>query len=142
MSSKTIDTSTLPARTITSVTKQRESAFPMRFKRPQTKEALRRLAAAQGTSMTEVAERAIEHEVALLGADMERRLTEALAVVRTYNGTGQIDVDEWIEAVAAGEASGLDPMRDVSNTAGVVARSQGGGSLDDPFGILAAFSRP
>ena len=124
------------------MTKQRESAFPMRFKRPQTKEALRQLAAAQGTSMTDVAERAIEHEVALLGADMERRLTEALAVVRTYNETGRADVDEWIEAVAAGEASGLDPMRDVSSSAGVVARSQGPASLDDPFGILAAFSRP
>ncbi|GEP36137.1 hypothetical protein NSZ01_39050 [Nocardioides szechwanensis] len=123
------------------MTKPRDSTFPMRFKRPQTKEALKRLAAAQGTSMTEVAERAIEHEVALLGADMERRLTEALEVVRTYNQAGQGDVEDWIDAVAVGEESGLDPMRDVANTAGVAARTQDESTLDDPFGVLAAFAR-
>lgn len=123
------------------MTKQRDHTFPMRFKRPQTKEALKQLAVAQGTSMTEVAERAIEHEIALLGADMERRLTEALAVVRAYNREDQADVGQWIDAVATGEESGLDPMRDVANTAEVAARSKGEASLDDPFGVLAAFSR-
>ncbi|MFA6297946.1 MAG: hypothetical protein WC642_02180 [Nocardioides sp.] len=123
------------------MTKQRDSTFPMRFKRPQTKEALKRLAAAQGTSMTEVAERAIEHEVALLGADMERRLSEALEVVRAYNQAGQGDVEDWIDAVAVGEESGLDPMRDVANTSGVAARTQDESTLDDPFGVLAAFAR-
>lgn len=105
------------------MTKQRDHTFPM------------------GTSMTEVAERAIEHEIALLGADMERRLTEALEVVRAYNREDQADVGEWIDAVAAGEESGLDPMRDVANTAGVAACSTGETSLDDPLGVLAAFSR-
>ena len=123
------------------MTKPRDSPFAMRFKRPQTKEALKRLAAAQGTSMTEVAERAIEHEIALLGADMERRLTEALEVIRACSLSGQDDVEEWIDAVAAGEESGLDPMRHVANTTGVALCSEDESKLDDPFGVLAAFAR-
>ena len=118
---------------------QRDSTFPMRFKRPQTKEALKQLVAAQGTSMTEVAEKAIEHEVALLGADMERRLAEALEVVQSYNQTD--DLARWVDAAAAGEASGLDPMRDITNTAGVADRGRSGAPLSDPYGVLAAFSR-
>jgi|SRR6478609_5395278 len=121
--------------------KQRDSAFPMRFKRPETKEALKQLAAAQGTSMTEVAEKAIEHEVALLGADMERRLAEALEVVRSYNQAEPADVAKWIDAAAAGEASGLDPMRDVVSTVGVAGRSRDQAPLEDPYGVLAAFAR-
>lgn len=110
--------------------------FPLRFKHPQTREALKRLAAAQGMSMTDVAERAIEHEVALLGVDLERRLTEALDVIRSYTAA---DTEAYLDAIAAGEQSGLDPMRDV--VGGTDAASPVAAPLEDPYGVLAAFSR-
>jgi hypothetical protein len=108
--------------------------FPLRFKRPQTREALKQLAAAAGMSMTDAAERAIEHEVALLGLDLERRLSEALDVVRAYTAT---DAEDYLAAIAAGERSGLDPMRDMTpdNEAAVPA------PLEDPHGVLAAFEQ-
>lgn len=110
--------------------------FPLRFKRPQTREALKRLAAAQGMTMTDVAERAIEHEVALLGLDVERRLHEALEVVRGYTAA---DNQAYLDAIAAGEQSGLDPMRDVAG--GADGSSPVAAPLEDPYGVLAAFSR-
>ncbi len=110
-------------------------AFPLRFKRPQTREALKQLAAAAGMSMTDVAERAIEHEVALLGVDLERRLTDALEVVRGYTAG---DDEDYLAAIARGERSGLDPMRDITTE----AHTAGGAvPLADPHGVLAAFAR-
>lgn len=107
--------------------------FPLRFKRPQTREALKQLAAASGMSMTDVAEHAIEHEIALLGLDLERRLAEALEVVRGYT---QADVVDYLTAIEAGERSGLDPMRDVAADTGAAVPAP----LEDPHGILAAFA--
>lgn len=107
--------------------------FPLRFKRPQTREALRQLAAAAGMSMTDAAERAIEHEIALLGLDLERRLTEALDVVRAYTAT---DTEDYLVEIAAGERSGLDPMRDITADTGAAVPAP----LEDPHGVLAAFA--
>ena len=52
--------------------------FPLRFKNGATRQALKHLAEQTGVPMTEIAERAIEHEIALQGSDLERRLTEEL----------------------------------------------------------------
>lgn len=101
-------------------------ALPLRFKNPRTKEALREMSAQTGTSMTDLAERAIEHELTLLGADLERRLIAALDVVRSY--TPEVDLEAYLAEVASGESSGLDP-----------ARSARAGHVDDRFGVLAAF---
>lgn len=108
--------------------------FPLRFKRPRTREALKQLAAAAGMSMTDVAERAIEHEIALLGVDLERRLTEALEVVRGYTAE---DNEDYLAAIAEGERSGLDPMRDITTAAHVGSSAV---PLADPHGVLAAFA--
>ncbi|WP_155992895.1 hypothetical protein [Nocardioides sp. URHA0020] len=46
----------------------------------------------------------------------DRQLQQALEVVRSYDQTDQAQVDQWIDAAAAGEAAGLDPMRDIART--------------------------
>lgn len=111
--------------------------FPLRFKNPNTREALKHLAEQSGTSMTDIAERAVAHEVALQGADLERRLSEALAVVHAYTAGG--DAGAYIDAVAAGERSGLDPMRDTR--AAHAGAPPTGATTPDPYGVLAAFQR-
>ena len=113
--------------------------FPLRFKNRATREALRNLAQQTGVSMTDIAERAIEHEITLQGADLERRLAEALVLVRSYRP--QHDAEAYITAVAAGESSGMDPFRDMRaahDTQGDVRRPA---ALADPLGVLAAFKR-
>ncbi len=115
----------------------RPDAFPLRFKNPRTRAALKLVAEQSGTTMTDVAEKAIEHEVALLGADLERRLAEALDVVRSYRP--ETDLDSYIEAAAQGERSGLDPTRDVR-----AERADGthtSRQTVDRFGVMAAFGR-
>jgi|GEM_PF-2770976 len=83
----------------------RRDVFPLRFKNPRKRDALRRLAELTGQSMTDVAERAIEHEVVLLAADLETRRHTALDVVHGYQ---QADgLDGWLDAAAAGETSDL-----------------------------------
>jgi len=96
------------------VSSRPRDVFPLRFKRQGTRAALKHLSEQTGVPMTEIAERAIEHEVALQGADLERRLSEALAVVRGYRP--ERDVDAYIQAAAAGEKSGLEPFRDIRAT--------------------------
>lgn len=89
----------------------RRDVFPLRFKNPQTRDALRRIAEMTGQSMTDIAERAIEHEVVLLAADLEERLEAALDTVRRYRpDTDQgASLDAWLDAAADGEASDLGP---------------------------------
>jgi len=113
--------------------------FPLRFKHRATREALKHLAEQTGVSMTDIAERAIEHEIALQGADLERRLIEALLVVRRYQP--QRDTQAYITAAAAGESSGLDPFRDVRAAHDSPRHDSGPGALTDRFGVLAAFKR-
>lgn len=121
------------------MTTRGRDVFPLRFKNGATRQALKHLAQQTGVPMTEIAERAIEHEIALQGSDLERRLTEALAVVRAYQP--DVDAAAYIAAAADGERSGLDPFRDVRAAGGApggIARSE---PLRDPFGALAAFKR-
>ena len=113
--------------------------FPLRFKHRATREALKNLAEQTGVSMTDIAERAIEHEIVLQGADLERRLTEALSVVRRYQP--QRDAQAYVAAAAAGERSGLDPFGDVRAAHDSPGHDRGPGALTDPFGVLAAFRR-
>lgn len=80
-------------------------AFPLRFRDPETREALRRMAELTGQPMTVIAEQAIEHEVTLRAADLERRLEDALEVVRGYSASRNLDA--YLDAAAAGENSDL-----------------------------------
>ena len=59
------------------MTTRGRDVFPLRFKNAATRQALKHLADQTGVPMTEIAERAIEHEIALQGSDLERRLTWA-----------------------------------------------------------------
>lgn len=117
--------------------------FPLRFKNPRTRGALRHLSEETGVPMTDIAERAIEHEVALQGADLERRLEEALDVVRSYRP--ETDLGAYLDAAAEGERGGIEPFDNV--------RAAHAESLEsrrnllrprpvDHFGVLAAFQRP
>lgn len=114
--------------------------FPLRFKNYTTRTALKHLSEQTGMSMTDIAERAIEHEVVLQGADVERRLEEALAIVRGYEPPR--DAAAYIDAAAAGEGSGLEPFRGVRADHETTREEQSRLSVgSDPYGVLAAFSR-
>ena len=113
----------------------RETAFPLRFKNPANRDALRHMAELTGMSMTDIAEQAIEHEVVLLAVDLDASLSQALDIVRRYQPDR--DFDRYVEAAAEGERAGLDPMR---NTRRASPASETTIS-SDPFGIAAAFAR-
>jgi hypothetical protein len=120
----------------------RADVFPLRFKNARTRDALKLIAEQSGRTMTDVAESAIEHEVALLGADLERRLSEALETVRSYRADA--DLDAYVEAVEAGERSGMDPARDARAAHDLNALQRPSAEPTAPidrFGVLAAFRR-
>lgn len=83
-------------------------AFPLRFKDPETKEMLRLVSDQLGIPMNDLAEDAIRHELVLLGADIERQLTEIVTALKSYNP--QTDLPVYLDAFAAGEADG-DPVQ-------------------------------
>lgn len=83
-------------------------AFPLRFKDPETKEMLRLVSDQLGVPMNDLAEDAIRHELVLLGADIERQLTEIVTALKSYNP--QTDLHAYLDAFAAGEAHG-DPVQ-------------------------------
>ena len=94
-----------------------------------------------GQPMTDIAERAIEHEVTMLAADLELRLADALEVVRGY--AEDRDLDSYLDAAAAGEDSDLGSgLRAAAAHEGAAEstrpqRRKGAPALD----VLAAFSQ-
>lgn len=122
--------------------KPARDTFPLRFRNPRTREALRQLAEMSGTTMTAIAERAIEHEVVLTAADLEYRLQQALETIRNYQP--ERDLDAYIDAAAVGEREGdLGAGLRAVHTQDVGAARppqamHGGPALE----VLAAFSRP
>lgn len=115
--------------------------FPLRFRNPRNREALRQLAELTGTSMTAIAERAIEHEVVLLAADLEHRLEQSLETVRSYQP--ERDLDAYIDAAAAGEQEGdLGFGMRAVQAVDVEARQQHAPAHSRPAqDVLTAFSR-
>ena len=112
--------------------------FPLRFKDPRNKDALKRMAELTGQSMTVIAERAIEHEVVLLAADLELRLQDALEVVRNYSA--ERDLEAYLDAAADDGASDLGPGLQV--VAAQVAEPADRRAHSAPaLGVLAAFAR-
>lgn len=113
--------------------------FPLRFKDARNREALKRMAELTGQPMTVIAEQAIEHEVTMLAADLDLRLTDALEVVRSY--AAQRDLEGYLDAAAAGEGSDLGSGLHSAAPHAAAARRhapQGAPAL----GVLAAFARP
>lgn len=102
-------------------------AFTLRFRNAETHRALRLTAELLGVSMNELAEAAIAHELAILGAELEEKLTRAAALLKSYRGQG---IEEDIEAFAEAEVSLADPLR---------SRLM---DEDDVYGIGALFARP
>lgn len=112
--------------------------FPLRFKDARNREALKRLAALTGQPMTVVAERAIEHEIVLLSADLEERLTDALEVVRSY--TPEQDLDRYLDAAADDAGGDLGPgLRAIATHTQDPRQQRPPGA--PALGVLAAFSR-
>ena len=102
-------------------------AFTLRFRNEKTHRALRLTAEMLGVSMNELAEEAIAHELAILGADLEQKLTRTARLLRSYRGEG---LDDDIEAFAQAEVTVDDPLRSrLSEEA-------------DAYGIGALFARP
>ncbi len=83
-------------------------AFTLRFRNEATHRGLRLTAHALGMSMNELAENAIEHELAIVGADLEQKLTRTVELLRSYRGTG---FEDDIAAFAEAEVTIEDPCR-------------------------------
>ena len=125
-------------RTVEFMAQTSRDTFSLRFKNPRNREALRRMADLTGDSMTDIAERAIEHEVALLAVDVERRLEDALAVVREYRR--ERDLDAYIDDASDGEESDLgDGLYAVARHAHSAVQQQP--RSDVARDVLAAFAR-
>ena len=77
--------------------------------------------------MNDLAERAISHELAIMGADLEAKLGRVVELLKPYRGEG-IGAD--VEAFAEAEGTVEDPLR-----CRMVAS-------DDVYGIGAAFAHP
>lgn len=103
-------------------------AFTLRFRRERTHRALRHAAEELGVSMNELAERAIEHELAVIGAELEDKLRETVELLRPYRGAG---MEADAEAFAEAELTEEDPLRSRAVT-----------GWSDPLGVGAAFADP
>ena len=104
----------------------RRPAFTLRFTNEATHRNLRHTAQALGISMNELAEVAIEHELAVVGADLEQKLTRAAELLRSYREDG---TEKDLDAFARAEVTIEDPL--LSH----------GSSLEDTYGVGALFAR-
>lgn len=109
------------------MTTAKPPAFTLRFRNAETHRALRLTAELLGVSMNELAESAIAHELAILGAELEEKLSRAADLLKSYRGQG---LEEDIEAFAQAEVSVEDPLRALRQVE------------DDVYGIGALFARP
>jgi hypothetical protein len=100
-------------------------AFTLRFTNERTHRALKLTADLLGMSMNDLAEQAITHELTVLGADLEERLTRTVELLRDFRAT---DVERDIERFAVAEVTEEDPLRSTV--------------FHDPHGVGAAFARP
>lgn len=117
----------------------RRDVFPLRFKDARVREGLKILSEHSGVPMTDIAEAAIAHEITLQGEDLERRLEEALAVVRSYRPEAHLK--PYLDAAEAGELSGIDPFTRVTQEGSAGDLDRRMAEVEDKFGIAAAFSR-
>lgn len=103
------------------------AAFTVHFHRDETLRNLERTAEALGVSVDELAEVAIERELAAVGAGLEGRLTRSLERLKSY---GKADLERDIRDFARSEVEMEDPLQ---------ARRI---ESPDAFGIGALFGDP
>jgi hypothetical protein len=103
-------------------------AFTLRFRQASTHRALRHAADELGVSMSELAERAIEHELAVIRSELEEKLRRTIELLGSYR---QEDLAADVEAFAHAEVTEDDPLR-----------SRAAPSRIDPLGVGAAFADP
>ena|SRR5829696_2062782 len=84
------------------------AALTVHFHNDETLRNLERAAEALGVSMDELAEVAIERELAAVGAGLEGRLTRALDRLKSY---GPTDLDRNIRDFAQSEVEIEDPLQ-------------------------------
>ena len=103
------------------------AALTLHFQNEETLRNLERAAEALGVSPDDLAEAAIERELAAIGAGLEGRLARALERLKSY---GPEDLDRDIEEFARSEMALEDPVQ---------ARHV---ASPDPYGIGALFGHP
>lgn len=101
-------------------------AFTLRFHSDDTYRSLQLTAKVLGVSMNQLAEAAIERELAVIGADLEEKLTRTVEMLRTMRSK---DFQKEIEAFARAEVEVADPL---------ACRML---ETDDKYGVGAAFAR-
>lgn len=103
------------------------AALTLHFHNEETLRSLERVAESLGISADELAEAAIERELAAVGAGLDTKLTRALERLKSY---GPEDQDRDIQELARSEVEVEDPLqaRRVEST--------------DPYGIGALFGHP
>ncbi len=70
-------------------------AFTLRFRDERTHRALQHAARELGMSMNELAERAIEHELAIVGAELEERLRRTVRLLGCYRAISTAQTTGW-----------------------------------------------
>lgn len=108
---------------------EQRPAFTLRFRRPGTHRALRHAADELGISMSELAERAIEHELAAVGTELEEKLRRTVELLGSYR---QADAAADAKVFADAEVTEDDPLRSRAAAIGPT----------DPLGVGAAFADP
>ena len=84
------------------------SALTLRFRNEETLRNLERTAEALGVSTDDLAEVAIERELAAVGAGLEGRLTRSLERLKSYSPA---DLDRDIREIARSEVEIEDPLQ-------------------------------
>ena len=113
-------------------------AFTLRFKNDRTHRALKHAAQELGVSMSELAERAIEHELATLGDSFQDRLRRIVELLQSYEvPRGPRAYEAEIKAYARAEVTEVDPLR-----ARAVERADGRREWVDAAGIGEIFADP
>jgi transcriptional regulator with XRE-family HTH domain len=97
----------------------------LRFRNPETHRMLQRVAEALGVPMDELAEAAIQQELAALAVNLEPNLQRTVELLGSFKDDPERDVEEFARA----EVTFEDPLR---------ARRAG---AEDAYGIGAAFAR-
>ena len=106
---------------------RQQPAFTLRFRNQNTRRALQLTAKTMGISMNQLAESAIERELAVIGADLEEKLTRTAELLRSLRDK---DFDDDVAAFAKAEVDLADPLR---------CRML---ETEDEYGVGAAFARP
>jgi len=109
-------------------------AFTLRFRDESTHRALRQAADELGLSMNELVERAIEHELAIVGAELEEKLRRTVRLLGRYRADGAHGADDRMADArdfARAEVEEDDPLR-----------SRAAEPFDDPVGVGAVFADP